>query len=113
MEAVLSEDVFVDFGEDTLYPYASPGLQSVDADSTAQLRAQVRQQLPREPGVYGMLDVIGRLIYVGKSKSLRNRVLSYFLPNNEEDKAGRIVQSTRTIVWETQPSEFAALVREQ
>ncbi len=113
MEAVLSEDVFVDFGEDTLFPYSAPGLQSVEADSTEQLRTQVRQQLPREPGVYGMLDILGRLIYVGKSKSLRNRVLSYFLPNNEEDKAGRIVQSTRTIVWEQQPSEFAALVREQ
>lgn len=113
MDAVLSDDVFVGFGEDTLYPYPPPDLQSVAADSTEHLRGQVRQQLPRAPGVYGMLDVLGRLIYVGKSKSLRNRVLSYFLPNNEEDKAGRIVQSTRAIVWESQPSEFAALVREQ
>ncbi len=113
MDAVLSDDAFVGFGEDTLYPYPAPSLQSVAAGSTELLRGEVRQQLPREPGVYGMLDLLGRLIYVGKSKSLRNRVLSYFLPNNEEDKAGRIVQSTRVIVWETQPSEFAALVREQ
>src|SRR5690606_25603617 len=81
--------------------------------SSAALRADVRRYVPRVPGVYGMLDTLGRLIYVGKSKCLRNRLLSYFLPNNEEDKAGRIVQSTCAIVWEYQPSDFAALLREQ
>jgi excinuclease ABC subunit C len=39
--------------------------------------------------------------------------LSYFLEGCEHDKSGRIVQSTASIVWETQPSEFAALLREQ
>ena len=58
-----------------------------------------------------MVDLRGRLVYVGKSKCLRNRVLSYFLPHNEEDKAGRIVQSAATIVWETHPTEFAALLQ--
>lgn len=78
-----------------------------------ELRGGVRRYVPRSPGVYGMLDLRGRLIYVGKSKSLRSRLLSYFLPHNEEEKAGRIVQSTQSIVWESQPSEFAALLREQ
>ncbi len=113
MEAVLADDPFVDFGEDPLYPFARVGLSRIDGTSPEQLKNQVRQYLPRVPGVYGMLDAIGRLIYVGKSKSLRNRLLSYFLPNNEEDKAGRIVQSTCSIVWEYQPSDFAALLREQ
>ncbi len=113
MDAVLTESPFFDFGEDPLYPFARTGLRHIDGDSPETLRAQVRQFAPKEPGVYGMLDVQGRVIYVGKSKLLRNRLLSYFLPNNEEDKAGRIVQSSVSIVWETQPSEFAALVREQ
>lgn len=113
MDAVLDEAPFLDFGEDTLYPFRRKALSSVDADSVEDLRALVRQFVPRCPGVYGMLDPRGRLVYVGKSKLLRNRLLSYFLPNNEEDKAGRIVQSTHSIVWETQPNEFAALLREQ
>ncbi len=113
MDAELRDDPFVDFGPDLLYPFARSGLSRVDGDCPEQLRSAVRQYLPRVPGVYGMLDALGRLIYVGKSKSLRNRLLSYFLPNNEEDKAGRIVQSTCAIVWEYQPSEFAALLREQ
>lgn len=113
MDAVLTDNPFVDFGEDSLFPLTRTGLCRVEGESPPELRAAVRQFVPRVPGVYGMIDRLGRLIYVGKSKLLRNRLLSYFLPNNEEDKAGRIVQSAVAIVWEWQPSEFAALVREQ
>ncbi len=60
-----------------------------------------------------MLDRGGELIYVGKSKSLRSRLLSYFSAASEEEKGGRIIESARAIQWETQPSEFAALLREQ
>ena len=113
MEATLKEPPFVDFGEDVLFPFRAPGMRRVDADGASELRNHVKQFVPKLPGVYGMLDALGRLIYVGKSKCLRNRLLSYFLPNNEEDKAGRIVQSTAAIVWEPQPSDFAAWLREQ
>lgn len=113
MEATLQESPFVDFGADALYPYQPPGMQRIDGQSAAELRANIRQHAPKMPGVYGMLDALGRLIYVGKSKCLRNRLLSYFLPNNEEDKAGRIIESTSAIVWESQPSDFAAWMREQ
>ena len=36
--------------------------------------------LPPSPGVYMMHDKTGKIIYVGKSKCLRNRVASYFQP---------------------------------
>ncbi len=113
MEATLDEAPFVDFGEDSLFPYRAPGMRRIEGDSRGELRTHVKQFVPRVPGVYGMLDALGRLIYVGKSKCLRNRLISYFLPNNEEDKAGRIVESTSAIVWESQPSDFAAWMREQ
>ena len=113
MGATLDEAPFVDFGDDSLYPYRAPGMRRIDGETRGELRAQVKQFVPRVPGVYGMLDPLGRLIYVGKSKCLRNRLISYFLPNNEEDKAGRIVESTGAIVWESQPSDFAAWMREQ
>src|SRR5919204_1285873 len=67
---------------------------------------------PRQPGVYGMLDPGGRLIYVGKAKSLRARLLSYFRPRSRDPKAGRIVQEARYVVWERSADEFAALLRE-
>jgi excinuclease ABC subunit C len=104
---------FTDFGDDPLMPYGLPELGRVEAQATEDLRILVRRHAPKVPGVYGMLDATGRLIYVGKSKLLRNRLLSYFMPNNEDEKAGRIIQSAETIVWEKQPSEFASLLREQ
>lgn len=113
MEAILSESVFTDFGSDPLYPYSDLQLKRVSADNADELRRLVRLQAPRHPGVYGMIDCLGRLIYVGKSKLLRNRLLSYFFPGNNEDKSGRIMQATKAIVWETQPTDFAALLREQ
>ena len=37
--------------------------------------------IPTQSGIYKMLDSNGRIIYVGKSISLRNRVRSYFADN--------------------------------
>jgi excinuclease ABC subunit C len=67
---------------------------------------------PRKPGVYGMLDRQGVLIYLGKAKSLRARLLSYFRRQSRGPKAGRILRHTGTIAWEVSASEFAALHRE-
>jgi excinuclease ABC subunit C len=113
MDALLTAETFHDFGHDPYRPYPRPPLARLAASSAEELRAQVRQLGPRQPGVYGMLDAVGRLIYIGKSKFLRSRLLSYFMPNHEDEKAGRIIRSTSEIVWETQPNEFAALLREQ
>jgi len=41
------------------------------------LKEKVRH-LPNEPGVYLMKDQLGRIIYVGKARSLKKRVASYF-----------------------------------
>jgi excinuclease ABC subunit C len=59
-----------------------------------------------------MIDAKGELIYVGKAKNLRARLLSYFRPKSRNAKAGRIMKRTRSLAWEVAPSEFAALLRE-
>jgi excinuclease ABC subunit C len=58
-----------------------------------------------------MLDAAGELIYVGKARSLRGRLLSYFRPSRD-DKAGKIIDETRALVWEQTTDEFAAVLRE-
>jgi excinuclease ABC subunit C len=82
------------------------------ARQPAALRARLRLKCPRRPGVYGMVDPRGTLIYVGKAKCLRTRLLSYFRAASRDPKAGRILDHARAIVWEYAPSEFAALLRE-
>src|SRR5207245_3863369 len=105
--------VFTGFGPLTLSPVAEPPpLAVVTGKRPSRLRDKVRRHGPRRPGVYGMVDGRGELIYVGKAKSLRTRLLSYFRTNSRDPKAGRILQHTRAIVWEPAPSEFAALLRE-
>ena len=46
------------------------------------LKSKVRE-LPNKPGVYLMRDALGRVIYVGKARSLRKRVSQYFSPSRQ------------------------------
>jgi excinuclease ABC subunit C len=74
-------------------------------------RQHLLREAPPAPGVYGMVDSEGQLIYIGQSKSLRNRLVSYFAGSTPR-KAQRIAAHTRRILWETAPDQFAALLRE-
>lgn len=112
MGRLFSEPTFEGFGPNYLEACAQPLVQLIHARGANGLRMRVKQQCPREPGVYGMLDATERLIYVGKAKCLRTRLLSYFRPASRNPKAGRILGNSRVIVWEPADSEFAALLRE-
>ena len=78
---------------------------------TLDVREKTRL-LPEEPGIYQFLDQDGRILYVGKAKSLRDRVGSYFakdLPNGKTAALVRNIADVRTIVVN---SEFDALLLE-
>src|SRR6201982_280942 len=53
------------------------GHMAVDTPTEDRLREQ-RRALPDQPGVYLFRDARGRVIYVGKAKSIRKRVASHF-----------------------------------
>lgn len=78
----------------------------------SKLKRGTQANAPKAPGVYGMLDDRGRLIYVGKAKNLRARLLCYFRENSRDPKAGKIIQRTKRLVWEQCGDELAALLRE-
>jgi len=59
-----------------------------------------------------MIDLHGELVYVGKAKNLRARLLTYFRPRSRDPKVGHILTQAQCIVWEPGPDEFAALHRE-
>jgi len=76
------------------------------------LRALVKAGTQDRPGVYRFLGAEGGVLYVGKSKQLRTRLMSYFRAEWPHDKGARILWRAARIEWEYQPSEFGALVRE-
>lgn len=70
-------------------------------------------RIPFDPGVYRYFDETGEVIYVGKAKSLRNRVSSYFLKSNQHDrKTKRLVSQIRRIEYTIVLSEWDALLLE-
>ncbi|MBN2168127.1 MAG: excinuclease ABC subunit UvrC [Actinobacteria bacterium] len=49
--------------------------------------------LPEEPGVYIFKDSGGKVVYVGKAKSLKDRVRSYFRSESSVDRKGRALRA--------------------
>ena len=69
--------------------------------------------LPHKPGVYRMLDGSEQVIYVGKAKSLRNRVTSYFRGiDSATTKTQVLVKSLRSIQVTVTHTETEALLLE-
>ncbi len=74
--------------------------------------AEDRRELPDEPGVYVFRNARGKVIYVGKAKSIRKRVASHF--SNPSTRAGRdllpMIDHIEALVVHT---ESEALLAEQ
>lgn len=101
------------FGPSLFRPPDRPVVgRGVKGSRPVRILKGVKGHAPKLPGVYGMIDGRGRVVYVGKAKSLRCRLLSYFRENSRAPKAGKILEHTRLLVWEEAADEFAALLRE-
>lgn len=69
--------------------------------------------LPDAPGIYKFFDTSEILIYVGKAKSLRKRVSSYFTKQSQYNrKTEKLVSEIRNIEYVITNSEFDALLLE-
>jgi excinuclease ABC subunit C len=76
------------------------------------MEAHVREHAENRPAVYRLIAADGEVVYVGKSKQLRARLLSYFRGSFPDDKGARILRDADRIEWDYVPSEFAALLGE-
>ncbi|MDX4038925.1 excinuclease ABC subunit UvrC [Aliarcobacter skirrowii] len=77
------------------------------------------KQLPNEAGVYQYFDNQGHLLYIGKAKSLKNRVKSYFkfsptlqASSDLSPRIYKMISETSSLEWIVVPNEHDALILE-
>ena len=93
----LDEAATAVLGESRLPPHLPPDL----ADD-----------LPEGPGVYLFRGEGGALLYVGKSRNLRSRVLEHFASEHRSGKEAKLTRQVRSVEWVETGGELGALLLE-
>jgi DNA polymerase-3 subunit epsilon len=84
-----------------------------EATHIARIRETRLPLLPDRPGVYFMRDGRGKVIYIGKAKSLKSRVRSYFTGvENHPPKTKKLIRDVRDVTWRETGTELSALLEE-
>ena len=73
---------------------------------------KIAATIPTHPGIYKYFDEAGELLYVGKAKSLRKRVSSYFNKNVSSFKTYELVQRIHRIEFTIVDTEQDAFLLE-
>jgi excinuclease ABC subunit C len=79
---------------------------------TATEFQQISHTIPGDAGIYKYYDETGTLLYVGKAKSLRKRVSSYFVKNHDNYKTRKLVEHIHHIEFTIVDSEQDAFLLE-
>lgn len=88
------------------------GREAPDLDRGVETIRAVVKTLPLRPGVYRMLDAGGDVLYVGKARTLKNRVTNYTQVARLPRRLQRMVAQTRSLEIVTTNSEAEALLLE-
>lgn len=86
-----------------------PGINKKDLHPN--LKPETIQALPDEPGVYYFYNEKNDLVYIGKSKNIKTRILSHFR-NTATKKAIDMRNAISSIDYELTGSELVALLKE-
>lgn len=68
--------------------------------------------LPSSPGVYRMINSKGDILYVGKAKNLKKRVVAYTTPERQSNRIRRMISETASMEFVTTHTEAEALLLE-
>ena len=68
--------------------------------------------LPDHPGIYLWKNAEGEIIYIGKAKSLKNRVISYFSSTNKDIKTEHLLKHIADLDYILVPTEQDAFILE-
>jgi excinuclease ABC subunit C len=94
-----------------------PSIEDIDAPAgslaggVAAIQRAVKHA-PAAPGVYRMIDAKGEVLYVGKAKSIRKRIVSYAREAGHTARIMRMIAATATIEFVSTATETEALLLE-
>jgi len=74
--------------------------------------ARAVKHAPSAPGVYRMFDGKGDVLYVGKAKNIKKRVMNYARPTAYDARIARMIAATVTMEFVTTKTETEALLLE-
>lgn len=92
-------------------PPTVPATQPNPVIGLEALRAALKD-IPNAPGIYKMIDVTGKILYIGKAKNLLNRVTSYTNINNLNNRIMRMVNQIHSVEIVVTKNEAEALLME-
>ncbi len=92
--------------------YTVRGSDQPDLDKGVAAIRETLRTLPVRPGVYRMQDARGDVLYVGKARTLKNRVTSYTQVARLTKRLQRMVSQTRSMTVVTTRTEAEALLLE-
>jgi excinuclease ABC subunit C len=67
---------------------------------------------PSSPGVYRMIDANGDVLYVGKAKNIRKRIIAYARPTGYDTRIERMIAATASLEFVSTATETEALLLE-
>jgi excinuclease ABC subunit C len=86
-----------------------------DASGLAAGRAAIAalaRHAPAVPGVYRMIDRAGEVLYVGKAKNIKKRILAYTRPTGHHARIDRMIAATANLEFVSTATETEALLLE-
>jgi DNA polymerase III subunit epsilon len=78
----------------------------------AHLPADLADALPEAPGVYRFYGENDALLYVGKARDIRQRVLAHWQNVSRDERSQRLAELVRRVEWDETAGELGALLLE-
>ena len=104
----------VEEDEDQSLPEADAAVENAAASLPAG-RAVIERSAklaPSSPGVYRMIDANGDVLYVGKAKNIRKRIIAYARPTGYDTRIERMIAATASLEFLSTATETEALLLE-
>jgi excinuclease ABC subunit C len=114
IEPAIEPDLEEDDAEATL-PEQDDGAELADSQSLAAGRAAIMRfarLAPAAPGVYRMVGPGGDVLYVGKAKNIKKRIIAYARPTGHVSRIERMIAATASIEFISTATETEALLLE-